>query len=295
MGSAITLATTTTGGTWSSSNTSVATVSTAGVVTAVATGTDTIAYAVTNGFGCVGEAYRIITVNTPPTGILLPTSGSLTLCGGAPVNIVVSGASSTSSFQWYNNGVAVAGATNSGYITDTAGLYTVTVTDGGCSITLSSVTVLPQPNPVIVHGSGNILYTGSFATYQWYLNGTAIAGATSSLYHTSSTGSYIVVVTDGNGCRDTSAVYVLSSGTNGVGTIASGDIKLYPNPTASVIKIDAPVKVNVSILSPDGKVVIHQLDATTIDVSSLANGMYMIMVYDEYNALLKADKFIKID
>jgi hypothetical protein len=55
------------------------------------------------------------------------------------------------------------------------------------------------------------------------------------------------------------------------------------------------VKVNVSVLSPDGKVIMQQDDATTIDVSNLANGMYMIMIYSQDNALLKTDKFMKVN
>ena len=91
----------------------------------------------------------------------------------------------------------------------------------------------------------------------------------------------------------TSGAYVVSP--DGVATVSVNDINLYPNPARSEIRIDAPVKINITILSPDGKVVIRQDDATTVDVSNLANGMYMIMIYDTNNALIKADKFIKQD
>ncbi len=296
LGSSSALSSTTTGGTWSTSDATVASVSTAGVVYGLANGTATITYSVTSAAGCVGSAILSVTVNPAPTGTLLPTSGSLTLCNNAPVNMVVTGATGSSTFQWYNGGVAIVGATNSSYITDTVGFYTITVSSGSCTITLSGVTVLPPPNPIVLHGAGNIIYTGSFATYQWYLNGTPISGATSSLYHTSSVGSYIVVVTDGNGCTDTSAALVISGGgNNGIGNLNKGDIRLYPNPASSVIKVEAGFKVNVSVVSPDGKIVIRQNDATVIDVSGLANGMYMIMVYDETDALLKVDKFIKVE
>ncbi len=295
LGSSSALSSTTTGGTWSSSDATVASVSTSGVVYGLANGTATITYAVTSAAGCTGAAYLNVTVNPAPAGTLLPTSGSLTLCNNAPVNMVVTGTSTASTFQWYNGGVAIVGATNSSYITDTVGFYTVTVSSGSCTITLSGVTVLPPPNPIILHGAGNVIYTGSFATYQWYLNGTPISGATSSIYHTSSVGSYIVVVTDGNGCTDTSAALVITSNGNGVANLNKGEIRLYPNPASSIIKVEAGIKVNVSVVSPDGKIIIHQNDATTIDVSNLANGMYMIMVYDETDALLKVDKFIKVE
>jgi hypothetical protein len=40
-------------------------------------------------------------------------------------------------------------------------------------------------------------------------------------------------------------------------------------------------------------VVVTQNDANSINISGLANGMYMIMIYDEENLLLKTAKFAK--
>jgi hypothetical protein len=63
MGSSITLANTTAGGTWSSGNTGVASVGTGGVVTGVGAGTATISYTVTNACGSA-YATKVITVTT---------------------------------------------------------------------------------------------------------------------------------------------------------------------------------------------------------------------------------------
>jgi len=71
-GSTITLSNTTTGGTWSSSNTAIATVGSTGIVTGVAGGTVTISYTVTNSCG-TATAIKVITVNALSGGI--PTSG----------------------------------------------------------------------------------------------------------------------------------------------------------------------------------------------------------------------------
>jgi hypothetical protein len=71
-GSTITLSNTTTGGTWSSSNTAIATVGSTGIVTGVASGTVTISYTVTNSCG-TATAIKVITVNALSGGI--PTSG----------------------------------------------------------------------------------------------------------------------------------------------------------------------------------------------------------------------------
>jgi len=71
VGSTTTLANTTAGGVWSSSNTSIATVNSTGAVTGVAAGDATISYTVTSG-GCSAIATKVITVsagNTPPVAV----------------------------------------------------------------------------------------------------------------------------------------------------------------------------------------------------------------------------------
>ena len=292
-GTSITLSDATVGGMWISINPAIATVSSTGIATGIATGTDTIMYAMTNSFGCSGEATYVITV-APALSTVAVVPASATLCHGNPVNMHVSTTSTGMTYQWLLNGNVIPGATNSSYNTDSAGTYSLVVNNGTCSETIAGTVVSLPPNPVISFTSPNILYTGSFFSYQWFKNGVAIPGATSSLYHETGSGLYSVVVTDINGCTDTSAGYTIHSGTTGVGTTQSvADIRIYPNPATSVLTIDAPEKVNISLLSVDGKVLIEQKDATTIDVSMLPNGLYLIMIYDENNILMMNSKFVK--
>ena len=215
--------------------------------------------------------------------------------------MVISTTDTALTYQWTMDGVNIAGATNGSYITDTTGLFNVTINNGTCSETIVGTTVIPPPHPIINYNStGNYLYTGSYTTYQWYKNGSLIAGATSSILNGPTPGVYKVVVSDGNGCFVTSANYTVPGGGGGGGTgveNTTGDIsiRVYPNPATSVLTIEAPVVVNVSVLSPDGKVVLEQKQATSINVSNLADGLYMIMIYDENNSLLKAEKFVKLN
>ena len=75
--------------------------------------------------------------------------------------------------------------------------------------------------------------------------------------------------------------------------ITGKDVNIYPNPASSVVHVDAPVKVNVSILSLEGKTVLEQDDAHIIDIGMIANGVYMIQVRDENNILLKTERLVK--
>jgi hypothetical protein len=74
----------------------------------------------------------------------------------------------------------------------------------------------------------------------------------------------------------------------------ANNIQLYPNPAENTLNVNAPQAVNVVIMSIDGKKLLEQKNAISVNVSSLMSGMYLIQVYDESNkTLLKTEKFIK--
>jgi hypothetical protein len=67
-GSSTTLSNAVSGGTWVSSNPSVASISTTGVITGIAAGTATITYTLTNSFGCSSDTTTSLTI-VPATSI----------------------------------------------------------------------------------------------------------------------------------------------------------------------------------------------------------------------------------
>jgi len=297
-GLAITLADTTAGGTWSSSNVAFATVgSSSGVVTGIATGSVTISYSVTNTSGCTTRVFYPVTVGAAmPTAAIVP-AGSATICHESPVTLSVLTSDSTGiTYQWSVAGGAIAGATNSWYIATTPGIYTATIDNGTCSEILSGTNVVTSTVPVITYDTAaSLLITGTYTTYQWYKNGAAIPGATSNTTTYGTNGDvFIVVVSDGNGCTDTSAAYIVPGNVKVVDQHMSADVKIYPNPVSSILHIDAPVKVFVSVSSLDGKVLMERREAISLNVNDLAPGMYMITVYDENDVLLKTDRFVKV-
>jgi hypothetical protein len=226
-----------------------------------------------------------------PASSILPAAASVTMCNG-PVTLTITGTGLT--YQWLRNGTAIAGATNATYAAGTAGLYTAIVSNGACSATITGPNVISAPNPVIsFNTTGGFLFTGIFASYQWYLNGSAVTGATGNGLVPPAFGNYVVVVTDSNGCTDTSAVYAYTS-TN-IATTAVDEIKVYPNPASTTLFIDAAIPVKVSIVSPDGKVLLEGESAKAINVRQLATGIYMLMIYDEHDTLIKVQKFSKLD
>ena len=90
-----------------------------------------------------------------------------------------------------------------------------------------SVHHVAQPN---IYQSGDVLYTDTYASYQWMLNGHRIHAATAdSILATTNNGNYQVIGTDGSGCSDTSAAFIFS--TVGIRNVAGeAEINVYPNP-----------------------------------------------------------------
>ncbi len=295
LGSSTTLSASISGGTWTTSAPSIATVTSTGLVTALSNGSATITYSVTGTGGCSATTTFGITVggSLPAASI---TPGAATLCGGSPVNLSVVTTATGLTYQWFKNGLAISGATNSGYTATTSGNYTAIISNGCIADTLATVAILAAPRPLITPIGSTTLSTGSFASYQWYINGVAISGATNSTYSYSAPGVYTVRVTDVNGCSATSSGYTVSAGPgSGIVQESAADIRMFPNPTSNLVYIEAPFKVNITVMAADGKVIVSKREATSVDLSNYTNGMYMIMIYNQENALIRAEKFIKVD
>jgi len=173
---------------------------------------------IVNGGGSVTSSTATLTVNVPPTIIIPPQSQTVTQGQSASFSVTASGTTPLS-YQWYLNGSALSGATSSGLglnsvQTTQAGSYSVmvsnvagTVTSGAATLTVNvppTITTQPQNQTVIQGQSASFSVAASGTTplsYQWYFNGTAMSGATSSglsltNVQTAQAGSYSVVVSN---------------------------------------------------------------------------------------------------
>jgi hypothetical protein len=180
----------------------------------------------------------------------------------------------------------------------TAGTFsaslTVTDTNGFTSTaTLSNyVTIHSSPTATIdtlaatgvnnADGVATVTPTGGTGTYTFaWSNGETGATDTSLLPDTS----YIVTVTDGNGCTTTDTAYITY--VTGINSITSmQQIKIYPNPTASTLNVEWSAKAQalVEIMDVSGKLMrSYAVDGTllnTFDISGLASGSYIVKITD---------------
>lgn len=155
VGLTTTLNTTTTGGTWTSSNTSVATVGTSsGIVTGVANGTAIISYFISS--GC--SASVVVTVNSTPGSI----TGTATVCAGSTTTLNPTGGAGGT---WTSGATSIATVGTNGVVygvaTGTAG---ITYTAGVCGTASRVVTVTSScsgtPSPGAVSASSSIVCFG---------------------------------------------------------------------------------------------------------------------------------------
>ncbi len=149
----------------------------------------------------------------PPVPPVITANGNTTFCEGGSVNLY---AGVYTSYNWNTN-------ENTEMITASSnGNYSVTVTSAnGCTgMASQAVTVNPNPTPSInangnttfCQGGSVILSTGTYPFYNWNTN------ANTQSITESTSGTYSVTVTDGNGCTG----------------IASQDVVVNSNPNPTI-------------------------------------------------------------
>ncbi|MGC9331781.1 MAG: gliding motility-associated C-terminal domain-containing protein [Bacteroidales bacterium] len=240
---------------WSNSDNTINTSSTSNTITGLSAGTYTVS--VYDAEGC--EVIDNVTVSANPN----PTANAgsnQSICNGNNITIggspTASGGSPPYSFAWSpSTGLSSTTVANPTASPTSTTSYTVVVSDGnGCTAT-DNMTVTVNSNPVADAGSNESICDGNNVTiggsptasggsgsytYSWSpstgLSSTTVANPTSS---PSSTTTYTIVVTDGNGCTATDAMTVTvnpgptaSAGSDKT-ICGGGNVTIGGSPTAS--------------------------------------------------------------
>jgi len=209
-------------------------------VTPGATTTYTVRQA---GATCTSQGNVTVTVNAPP---VVNAGQDVSICGSG-TTVLTGSATGTGTLQYAwtpTTGLANPNQASTAASPTTTTTYTLTVTNTttGCVATDKVIVTVAQPTLAIITSNGltNICPGGSVALagnsgtgfqYQWLRNNSTIGGANSVNYTATQGGTYSLILTDANGCRDTSnniVVTVLtppsaSVSVNGATTICQGD------------------------------------------------------------------------
>jgi PKD repeat protein len=170
------------------------------------------------------------------------------------------------------------------------GVYEVTLITtgpaGNDTVTFSNyITVFSTPPFPVINESGNVLTSNTAAAYQWQFNNASIPGATTQVYTAMQTGYYTVIVTDSNGCQNSTTIYVLLTGTDE--TISGSNVIVYPNPSDGNITVEAVegMITSLEIINGLGQEVysthgnlLFQTSTFNIDFTVAPDGMYILIL-----------------
>ena len=159
---------------------------------------------VTNAGGCTASASALTSIFTPPVPSISGTPG---FCAGG--STVLTANSGYAGYLWSTS------ATSQSITVNSAGIFSVTVTDNnGCTGSKSiTIGVFPNPSPVIsgtlsfCGGTGTTLNAGTgYSSYLWSTN------ATTQIINVSTVATFMVTVTNANGCSASASATTTNTG-----------------------------------------------------------------------------------
>ena len=275
-----------------------------------------------------GMTSQLITVNTPGVYYLVSACGILSnvivvqntgspqsafissteICPGSCIDFINQSLNATS-YQWNFPGALVDTSTAANpqqVCYPDSGHFDVTLisSNGTCNDTLTLqnfIHVFAPTLPQSIYQSGDTLISNSgFVSYQWYLNGNLIAGATQSFYVAVQSGNYNVISTDSNGCEVEAVIYDVPASTGSI--LFETGWMLYPNPASDKITIAAkhhPAKVEAVMIYDVLGECVQQVKIpdsfhssfVELDISSLFEGAYYVEAFS--NEGCRRFKFVK--
>ncbi len=261
-------------------------------------------YAVLVSDSCDAAISAVQTVIITPLPVHSIAASSSLDCLGSPVTINATNLSVASpvTYQWYENGNLISGATNASLTIDSPGYYSLAATDGfGCSFmsdsllieidTMVAPVIYADGNTAFCPGGSVTLRTDSNAnfSYQWRLNGADISGANAHYYSASASGNYTVLVSDTCGSATSQAQSVVASSLPVHSIEASSGLSCIGNPVTIV-------SANLSGASPvsyqwfeNGNMI---PGATNSSLVITAPGYYSLAATDGFGCSFRSDSLV---
>ena len=231
------------------------------IAPATSANTGTYTCVVSNSAGSVTSSPAVVTVVSAPVIVSSPPPTQSVAIGSNVTLSVLASGSTTPNYQWQFNGVSIFGATTSTLALNSvtaanSGSYTCIVSNiaGSVSTIPSVLSVLANAPAILSNPTSQSATLGSTIvfsvsatsnaslTYQWNLNGVAIAGATSSSCivkadSTSKAGNYTCVVTNSGGSVTTSPAVLSLVTTSKPGRLVNLSVLTMDGPGAQMLTL----------------------------------------------------------
>lgn len=250
--------------------------------------TETYSVTVTDAAGCSSVDSVTVTVKSLPAFSVAASPS--TICLGDTVQMTASNINWTYSWSPASSLNIATGDTVSAWPSSSV-TYSVTALDtNGCTATVTkSITVTPPllTPTIIINGFSLTCSTFGF-TYQWYLNGNPIAGATSQTYLATQVGTYTVEAFTYQGCSSGLSPAELVDGISESGGLFFG---IAPNPNNGEFDLSFVTATEsdfvLSIYTLDGRLAYSEnlpkfsgAYTKRIDLSSFGAGTYAVRLTD---------------
>ena len=266
----------------------------------LAAGVYPITYTYTYNAVCTADSTLNVTVLSAPVA---EAGTSTTVCDGTTVTLggtpSVTGGTGPFTYSWTpNTGLSASNVANPDATPGSTTGYTLTVTDANNCVDTDTVTVNVNSNPVADAGSASALCDGAQVSLGGSPTGSGGTGALTYLWtpgaglndatlsnpdvSPSSTGSYLVLVTDANNCTDTASVQITVNPTptadagSATTTCDGTQVSLGGSPTGS-----GGTGALTYLWTPGTG--LNDATLANPDVSPSSTGSYLVLVTDANN------------
>jgi PKD repeat protein len=192
-------------------------------------------------------------------------------------------ASGTLSYLWRFGDGAMSSLQNPNHTYSYDGIYItdfIATSDFGCRESISKILrVDPNPEKPIIRKSGNALFIASKDKVQWFLKGTVVKDADSSLFYPTKDGDYTVMVTNEFGCSRLSDTFAFAfHGSKIFGLV------VHPNPNDGHFTISTSVPIDrYEVHDINGKLILESedhLNSRSVNLFlQLAKAEYIVTVF----------------
>lgn len=238
--------------------------------------------------GCFGYATKDVVVYPVAVSI----SGDTLFCEGGSV-VLTASSPDGNVFNWS------AGGSGSTLNVTQTGTYSVTITTiNSCTATATKFVKKQVVNVPFISSTGYVLSSTPGLSYQWYLNGNVINGASQQTHIATQNGNYFVIVSE-NGCESerSNTITIINVGIED-GYNADLMLMVYPNPTGKTIYLkNYVIGASYFIFDELGKLMLKgEIDSMEhqVDLSTLQSGIYMLKLKSPKSENSNFVKLIKL-